>query len=160
SYSGVGIMPERYRRGSPADRAVRDAQAPRRWKPPAFVIWVFGRLLALAVLVGGGWIVDDAASSERFSVRSILVSGNVLLRQAEIEGVAAVKGANVFWIDSADTAARLRRMPLVQRAEIEAALPDVVAVHVVERQPAAFWISGTQSYLVDREGVILKSVDA
>jgi predicted component of type VI protein secretion system len=33
-------------------------------------------------------------------------------------------------------------------------------VAIVERQPAAFWISGDTSYLVDREGVILKPVDA
>jgi hypothetical protein len=34
-----------------------------------------------------------------------------------------------------------------------------VEISIVERQPAAFWISGEKSYLVDSEGVILKGVD-
>src|SRR5919199_896734 len=51
-------------------------------------------------------------------------------------------------------------LPPVQRVEVSAALPDIVGVSVVERQPAAFWVSGDLSYLVDREGVILKAVDA
>jgi cell division septal protein FtsQ len=88
------------------------------------------------------------------------VHGNVLLSRADVELVAAVKGANVFWVDRADVAQRLRSMPLVQTAEVEAFLPDRVEVRIVERQPVAFWISGDQSYLVDREGVILKVVDA
>ncbi len=33
-------------------------------------------------------------------------------------------------------------------------------VNIVERQPAAFWTSGNQTYLVDREGVILTAIDA
>jgi POTRA domain, FtsQ-type len=149
-----------YRRGSVQERAVRDAQPHRAWAPPPFLLWAFGRLLALLVLVGGGWIVYDSASSERFTVRSIRVQGNVLLSQTEIEGAAAVQGANVFWINSAEAAARVRRLPLVQRAHINLSLPDLVEVQITERQPAAFWLSGDRSYLVDREGVILKSVDA
>jgi hypothetical protein len=66
----------------------------------------------------------------------------------------------VFWVDRAEVAARLRSLPLVQRAEVNPLLPDRVEVRIVERQPAAFWTSGERSYLVDREGVILKAVDA
>ena len=44
-------------------------------------------------------IIQDSASSDRFQVRSIHVQGNVLLSQADIEQVAALRGANVFWID-------------------------------------------------------------
>ena len=54
----------------------------------------------------------------------------------------------------------MRSLALVQRAEISATLPDIVEIAIVERQPAAFWVSGDRSYLVDREGVILKAVDA
>jgi cell division septal protein FtsQ len=56
--------------------------------------------------------------------------------------------------------ARLRTLPLVLDASVHAHLPDRVEVRIVERQPVAFWISGDRSYLVDREGVILKPVDA
>jgi hypothetical protein len=103
--------------------------------------------------------VYDSASSDRFQVRSVRVQGNVLLSRAEVEGAAAVTGVNVFWVDRGQVAARLRALPLIQRAEISASLPDTVEISIVERQPAAFWVSGDRSYLVDGEGVILKSVD-
>jgi cell division protein FtsQ len=128
--------------------------------PPGFIAWALARVLAMALLVGAGWVVYDSASSDRFQVRSVRVQGNVLLSRAEVEKVAAVIGANAFWIDRGQVAARLRSLPLVQRAEIRATLPDTVEVSIVERQPAAFWVSDGRSYLVDNEGVILKAVDA
>jgi POTRA domain, FtsQ-type len=146
-----------------AERAVRAAakaahREPRL--PPGFMSWAVGRALALVLLVGAAWVVYDSASSERFQVRSVRVQGNVLLSRAEVESIASVTGANVFWVDRAQVAARLLGLPLVQRAEISVALPDTVEISIVERQPAAFWVSGDWSYLVDREGVILKAVDA
>src|SRR5439155_15266344 len=149
------------RRGNPAaDRAVRAATQREPLLPAGFVVWALARVLALALLVGAGWVVYDSASSDRFRVRSVRIQGNVLLSRAEVESVAAVTGVNVFWVDRGQIAARLRSLPLVQRAEVSATLPDIVEIAIVERQPAAFWVSGDRSYLVDREGVILKAVDA
>jgi cell division protein FtsQ len=128
--------------------------------PRGFLAWAFGRALAMALLVGAAWVVYDSASSDRFQVRSVRVQGNVLLSRTEIESVVAVTGANIFWVDRGQVAVRLRALPLVQRADVSVALPDTVEVTIVERQPAAFWVSGGESYLVDREGVILKPVDA
>jgi POTRA domain, FtsQ-type len=142
-----------------AERAVRAASEAEPWLPPGFLGWAFARLIAMALLVGAAWVVYDCASSDRFQVRSVRVQGNVLMSRAEIQSVAAVTGVNVFWVDGGQVAARVRGLPIVQRAEIRAVLPDTVEVSVVERQPAAFWVSGEQSYLVDGEGVILKAVD-
>jgi hypothetical protein len=138
---------------------VRAATRREPWLPPGFLSWVFGRLLATILLVGAGWVVYDSASSDRFQVRSVRVQGNVLLSRAEVENVAAVTGVNVFWVDRSEVAARLRAFPLVQRVDIGAILPDTVEVTIVERKPVAFWVSGDGTYLVDREGVILKPVD-
>jgi cell division septal protein FtsQ len=150
----------RARRTRAEQRALRAAAEPKPWLPPRFVWWALGRLLALAVLVGAAWIVYDAASSDRFQVRSVHVHGNLLLSQADVERVVSVKGTNVFWIDRASLAERVRHLPLVAHVDINPMLPDSVEVAIVERQPAAFWVSGDKSYLVDREGVILKPVDA
>ena len=149
------------RRASPAaERAIRAATQREPTLPPGFIAWAIARVLAMVLLVLAGWVVYDSASSDRFRVRSVRVQGNVLLSRAEVESVAAVTGVNVFWIDRGQIAARLRSLPLVQRAEVSATLPDIVEIAIVERQPAAFWVSGDRSYLVDREGVILKAVDA
>jgi len=142
-----------------ADRAVRAASEREPILPRGFLGWAFGRAMAMALLVGAAWVVYDSASSDRFQVRSVRVQGNVLLSRAEIENVVNVTGANVFWVDRAQVAARVRALPLVQRAEVNVTLPDTVEVTVAERQPAAFWASGGTIYLADREGVILKAVD-
>ncbi len=148
-------------RTNPAvERAVRAAEEREPWLPPGFLVWVVGRVLAMGLLVGVAWLVYDCASSDHFRVRSIRVQGNVLLSQADIESVSAVAGVNVFWVDRAQIAKRLGSLALVREVQVGATLPDVVEVRIVEREPAAFWISGDQSYLVDREGVILKAVDA
>ena len=143
-----------------ARRAIRAATRTEPRLPAGFGLWVAGRLVAALLLVGAAWLVYDFASSSRFQVQTVHVRGNVLLSHAEIETTAAVVGANVFWVNRAEVADRLRALPLVQRVEVGATLPDTVDIQIVERQPAGFWTSGDQTYLVDREGVILKSVDA
>jgi cell division protein FtsQ len=139
---------------------VRAAVEREPWLPPGYFVWVLGRVLAAALLVGAAWLVYDCASASRFEVRSVRVQGNVLLTQPEIESAAGVTGANIFWVNRAQVASRLSALPMVQHVDVNASLPDSVQIRVVERQPAAFWISGDQSYLVDRDGVILKAVDA
>src|SRR5205814_5033261 len=83
----------------------------------------------------------------------------VLLSQSEVQDAASVLGANIFWVNRDVVAGRLNAMPLVQRATIGISLPDTVDIQLVERQPVGFWTSGGKTYLVDREGVILRAVD-
>jgi cell division septal protein FtsQ len=164
-YSVVARTAQRRRVARPnlaAERAVRAAAqaTPREPRlPPGFLTWALGRALAMLLLVGAGWVVYDSASSDRFQVRSVRVQGNVLLSRADVESVAAVSGANVFWVDRGQVVRRLLDLPLIQRAEVNVVLPDTVDISIVERQPAAFWVSGDVSYLVDSEGIILKAVD-
>jgi hypothetical protein len=143
-----------------AQRAIRAATAREPWLPPGFAVWVAGRLLAIALLVGAAWLVYNVATSPRFQVRTVHVQGNLLLSRSEAQDAAQVVGANIFWVNSTDVTNRLSALPLVARVQVEAKLPDTLEVHIVERQPAGFWTSGDQTYLVDKEGVILKPVDA
>jgi hypothetical protein len=140
--------------------AAGGVQEPRQlvihWK---FLVWLAGRLLAFAVLLVSAWFVYDFASSDRFQVQSVWVNGNVLLSHSDVESSASVLGANVFWVDPRDVEARLLAQPLVQRAEVLPTLPGMVEVRIVERHPAAFWVSGGKTFLVDREGVVLKPLD-
>jgi hypothetical protein len=144
-----------------AQRAIRAATPREPWLPPGFAVWVLGRLLAIALLVGAAWVVYNVATSPRFQVRTVHVQGNLLLSRSEVQDAAAVVGANIFWVNSADVANRISGLPLVERVQVvDAKLPDTLEIHIVERQPAGFWTSGDQTYLVDKEGVILKAVDA
>lgn len=146
---------------NPAVRRAIRAAAPREptW-PPGFQTWVLGRVLGVALLVGAAWLVVYFASSPRFQVRNVRVHGTQLLSEADVDNMASVVGANIFWVNRAEVAARLGQLPLVQHVEVHATLPDTVDIQILERQPAGFWTSGDQTYLVDKEGVILKPVDA
>ena len=123
-------------------------------------MWMLSRVLAACLLAGAAWFVQDFASSSRYQVRAVHVHGNVLLSQDEVQQAAGVLGANIFWVNRDAVAARLDALPLVQHATIGISLPGTVDIQLVERQPAGFWTSGGQTYLVDSEGVILRAVDA
>jgi cell division septal protein FtsQ len=110
----------------------------------------------MAVVLAGGWLVYTASTSTEFQVTKVRVQGASLLSQADVEQAAAVIGANVFWVDHAAAEARLQSLPLVVRAEVTPVLPDSVNVRIVERQPAAFWVSGDRTYVVDKDGVVLR----
>lgn len=151
----------RARHQTPAERrAIRAAVEREPLLPPGYLWWVLGRVVALGVMVCAAWLIYQCASASQFQVRTVRVHGNVLLTPSEVEGAAQVVGANVFWVDRREVAARLSALPLVQHVEVVPALPDAVDIRVVERTPAGFWTIGDQSYLVDNEGVILKAVDA
>lgn len=155
------------RRGRPrassvvADHALRrarlDTPPAETWASWRFVRWLGGRLLALTVVVGTGVLVQHAAGSEALRVRTVRVTGAVLLSQAEVEQVAAVAGANLFWVDRRAVQDRLLAVPLVRRAEVVPVLPDTVEVRLVERRPTGFWISGERTYLVDARGTVLRA---
>lgn len=120
-----------------------------------FVWWVLGRFVALGLLIATGWVVYDSASSNRFQVRHVRTTGNMLVTSAEVEETAAATGVNVFWINRFDVASRVAQLPAVQRVDVDPVLPDILEIKVVERQPTARWASAGRVYLVDSEGVVL-----
>ena len=123
-----------------------------------FVGWVAGRFLALALLMGSAWLVYDFASSDQFQVRSVQVLGTSLLSRGEVEAIAAVNGANVFWIDREAVASRIRALPAVQKVEVNPSLPGRVDIRVTERRPTAIWSTSGQEFLVDAEGVAVMQI--
>lgn len=147
-----------------AERALRAArvdEAPPEWQAKRtnrLFWWLLGRVLAISLLGGSAWLVYDSASSDRFQVRSVVVSGTALLDRTEVESLAAINGANVFWVRPQDVEARLKTLAAVRRVQVAPQLPDRVEITVVEREPAAFWLSGGNTYLVDGEGMVLKAL--
>jgi hypothetical protein len=119
-----------------------------------------GRILGLAVLAGAAYLVYCAATTDQLQVRRVRVTGNVLLSQADVEDALGLRGRNLFWIDRREAVGHLTALAPVRTANVTPVLPDTLEVNIVERQPAAFWVSGEATYLVDREGVILTAIDS
>ena len=115
-------------------------------------------MLALTLVLY--WLLTDA--SFRVKPATIDVSG---LHYAD-EGLVRERLAdlhrqpNIFRVRTADSAAALATLPQVRSARVTVRLPDAVSVEVTEREPIFVWRSGSDAWLVDREGVLFAPREA
>ncbi|MDD4237400.1 MAG: FtsQ-type POTRA domain-containing protein [Desulfotomaculaceae bacterium] len=96
-----------------------------------------------------------------FEVRSILVQGNQLLDQGKIKYVSDIApGANIFKVDLAAAATRLKLIPMVKDVQVTRSLPSTVVIGVTERKPVGLLPTGEGFIEVDGEGVYLQKANA
>jgi cell division protein FtsQ len=114
------------------------------------------RLFAVLLLSGASGLLYHVATSDEFRIARVVVSGNQLLSVGELEAMAAVHGANIFWVKQEEVRQRLQALPAVQTARATTFLPNRVEIRVGERTPVVLWESGGATFLVDREGRVLK----
>ncbi|MBX3208291.1 MAG: FtsQ-type POTRA domain-containing protein [Labilithrix sp.] len=134
-------------------------------------------VVGLALVVGIGWGVVWGArryvrTSPRFAVSEIITSGGKRRGPEDIASIAGIaKGQNVFSLDLDRARARLSADPWIESAEVGRQLPGTISIRVTEREAAGVVAvaeepnasapatpSGT--YLVTRDGAIIKRVDA
>jgi cell division protein FtsQ len=61
-------------------------------------------------------------------------------------------------IDLAGVRERLLQYPYIEDARVSRRLPDTLAIHIIEREPAAVWQSQGRLMLVDAKGALLEPV--
>ena len=116
--------------------------------------WVVGSAAAfvlVAAIVGAWWIWQ----SPIFRVQAVEVTGATavsvesVLAQADLDGTSMVTG------DFARARRAIEELPLVAAVEIEREWPDAVRIIVHEREPWGSWEQAGETYIIDREGVVL-----
>jgi cell division protein FtsQ len=129
-------------------------------------------VLAAACLGAGAWVVRsgraeaaaasvgtrlaDLASHGGFAVDHVAVEGRKRTgRQAILDALGVHLGTPILAIDLGVAKARLEALAWVRMAEVERRLPDTIFVHLVEREPLAFWQRRGKLVLIDREGKIV-----
>ncbi|MBX3261686.1 MAG: FtsQ-type POTRA domain-containing protein [Labilithrix sp.] len=135
-------------------------------------------IVGLAMVVGiGSGVVWGARryvrTSPRFAVSEIVTSGGKLRGPEDLAGIAGIaKGQNVFALDLDRARARLASDPWIESAEVGRQLPGTISIRVTEREAAGVVAvaegTATESapatpagtYLVTRDGVIIKRVEA
>lgn len=158
--------PRSERRPSAIPPADRSATPTARRRPPLaprvrlhlgwpLVAWLVGRAAAVSILIGGSWLLYDAATSPQFQVARLWITGHRLVSPAEVEAAAGLGGQNVFLLRPGEVARRIAALPPVAQATVEVVLPDTVRVHIREREPAVVWQSTEDTFLVDDQGVVL-----
>ncbi|MBM2809476.1 MAG: cell division protein ftsQ [Chloroflexi bacterium] len=118
--------------------------------------WFLGKLLAVAILASGAWAFIEGASSPQLRVTRVDVVGNRLVGTDEILSMLSVEGENVFLIRSPRIERRLLADPAIEWSTVEPRLPDLVEIHIGERQPAVVWDTGVRRTLADADGLGLR----
>jgi hypothetical protein len=94
--------------------------------------------------------LDFDAGPSAYTTREVVVQSLGLDRVAP----------NVFMVRTDRYAERLHDLPAVMRAEVSVALPDVIRVRIVEREPVVVWNIGGHRFLVDRTGMLFAPASA
>ncbi|WBB82240.1 FtsQ-type POTRA domain-containing protein [Micromonospora sp. WMMD882] len=113
---------------------------------------VAGVALALSGLVA--WLL---LGTGLFGVREVRVVGADLVTPVQVRGAAAVPdGVPLARVDLAAVAARIGKLPPVERVAVRRDWPDALVVQVVERTPVAVVPRGDRFLVVDRAGVVFR----
>jgi len=167
------------RAAAPSDAPVSVDASPRASKPPpppvaprgdSRAMRIARGVLGFVMVVGIGGSVAWGArkyvkESPRFAVSEIVTTGAKRRSAEELAEIAGVaKGQNVFGVDLDHARARLLADPWISEAALARQLPGTVYVRVVEREAAGVLATSdaghNDTYLVTREGVVIKHVEA
>ena len=115
-----------------------------------------GVLASLIVVAGGIALAQWAKNSDRFSVRSIEVSGQRRAQVSDLLALADLRpGINLFRVDPGRASRSLAAHPWVIRARVERRFPSRLRVVVEEYEPLAL-AALDHLYYVDAEARVVK----
>lgn len=123
---------------------------------------IVGILMVIGIGSGVVWAARRYVhTSPRFAIREILTSGGARRSPEAIAstcGIAA--GQNIFSVDLDAARRRLTADPWIEAAEVTRQLPQTIAIRVVEREASGVVAMAEGTYLVTRDGVVIKHVEA
>jgi cell division protein FtsQ len=111
-------------------------------------------LVAAGVVATGGLIFWNSSA---LKLKRVEVSGNRHIAKEELASATGLSaGTPLLKIKTNQIGRRLETLPWVLDAKVERVIPSKLRISVVERSPIAAVNAGDRSYLVDRDGVVLK----
>lgn len=119
-----------------------------------------GKLLALIVLGGTGWLLYDSLTSSDYVVRTVTTVGTTALTTEDVQTLANVSGQSIWYVRTSEIEERVRQSPYVQQVRAEVVLPDSVIVQVTERRPEVRWAHQGKIYAVTWDGLVLDDAAA
>ncbi len=141
------------RRGAHARRPQRPL--PQRFRPRlpsagrATAGLLFAGLLAgLIVLLNGPWL----------RVERVTFAGHELTSEAQLaSALGSLQGSSLLSLDSQGIASRLRSLPAVADARVDAILLDQVRLTITEKRPAFVWRTSVGRLIGAQDGSLLAS---
>lgn len=112
-------------------------------------------LLAFAALVAGGVVLYR---SPILRVQDIQVVGAYNSDPQQVAALAGLEGHSMINLSLDGAKDRVAGMNLVKGVQAERVFPNKVRITITEREPIGYWHSGANTYVIDREGVVLTGV--
>ncbi len=106
----------------------------------------------VGLAAGGGWWLYQ---SPLLAIQSVTVEGTVTLSDAEVLGLADLKGQSLIRPDFAGASDALLALPTVKSVSISRDWPRGAHVSIAERTPWGVWEIAGNRLVVDEEGVVL-----
>jgi len=165
----------RGRGAKPATRRTKTRQA--GFRAPRIGRWLLVAVLLLPLALAGGWLWTSGAiarfatavgesayaltASAGLAVDDVLVEGRERSdTTAILAALGVVRGTPILSIHPAEAKARLEGLPWVKRAEVARRLPDILHLHLEERQPLALWQLNGELSVIDGDGEKIPSAQA
>jgi cell division septal protein FtsQ len=115
-----------------------------------------GRIIDLAGLALIVAIAISIATSPDYEVQQVTVVNSKAITSEQAAHLTGILGTNIFMVNPAQVAARMRQSPFVKDATVETTLPDRVTIHVDERRPNVVWVlEDSTPYLISDDGVVM-----
>ena len=132
-----------------------ERRAPAALEARARLSTTRARAAYLALLVGSLVLLGFLLVSPDFRIDQPRVEGASLVEPAAIVEISGLTGRSVFLVDPPEAERAVEDLRPIQSAKVRITWPNEATISVVERQPVAIWRSGTSSFLVSADGIIL-----
>jgi hypothetical protein len=107
-------------------------------------------LLAVGLSVGACFLALPV-----FRVETPRVEGASLVAEGAIVEVSGLVGRSVFFVDPREVEREVEDLRPIESASVRVVWPNEVTISVSERRPFAAWRSGTSTFLVSADGIVL-----
>ena len=95
-------------------------------------------------------------TSDLFYVRSIQVRGNDFVAREEVFAFANIADFHMFWLDPDEARDNILRSSSIADVTVELGWPpNLVSIHVQERQPAVIWSEAGNETWIDIQGRVM-----
>ena len=138
------------------------------------VFFISSLIIVLALIGGGYWYRETIQKLQEdtyqkiihlteeagLTIENIFISGRAKVTHEDIlKALGTQLHAPMILFDMHAAHSRLRDLPWVETVVIERHWPDTLFINLEERTPLALWQDKEQTYLVDKEGVIIPEKD-
>ncbi|HLF74476.1 MAG TPA: FtsQ-type POTRA domain-containing protein, partial [Anaerolineales bacterium] len=115
------------------------------------------RLVSFFLTAAFGAALYFAFNLPQFRISQAQVTGNQMLSAEEVNSVLNVAGRPIFLFTPANLETRLRlHYPELVAVQVAVTWPNVVAVHIAERQPVIRWEQGASYTWISEDGVAFR----